>query len=325
LQSRTGARLAVGWWVLGAAHRRVGACAGARCLAGLGDLICAAPHAAESQQQGQQRWKTAHIHRLDLYHAQAVSLFLLTLLLAAAPQDVVVIPAGTFARGSTRAPDEQPVRTITLSAFRIDRHEVSVAEFQAYCTHLASRRSHDQKQGAQVPPTPSCEGGLSRAGRDGSHPVVAVTWREARGFCGWRGGTLPTEAQWERAACGGKAGPYPWGSDVDRPARWSTRIHPTQTMTVATAPVTEDPNPSISGIKHAAGNVWEWTADWYHRDAYSTAKTEDPQGPKSGTWKTLRGGSFSNLPSFATCTHREPAAPAQRRLTAGFRCAYPKP
>ena len=59
----------------------------------------------------------------------------------------------------------------------------------------------------------------------------------------------------------------------------------------------------------------EWTADWYHRSAYAAADTTDPTGPRTGRWKSIRGGSFMNLPSSCTCTHREPAPPEQARLT----------
>ncbi len=243
--------------------------------------------------------------------------------MAATPVDVVDIPAGRFERGSTRAPDEQPVRTVTLAAFSIDRHEVSVGQFQAFCTAGYRQRQHWSEAGwATAQSAPDCQAGAWRAGRTDQHPVVGVTWYEAEAFCRWRGGQLPTEAQWERAACGGQPGPYPWGADQDRSAVWTTMIHPTQTMTVATVPVEEDPNPSLSGMKHAAGNVWEWTADWYRRDAYASGTQQDPVGPDSGSWKTIRGGSFANLPSYASCTHREPQGPAHPRLTLGFRCAY---
>lgn len=254
-----------------------------------------------------------------------MTLLLLVLLLGAAPLDAVTIPAGPFSRGSTRAPDEQPVREIQLSAYRIDRTEVTVADYEAFLREGYRLQSAWSEAGwawrAQHGAVPA----MNRSGRQAAHPVVAVSWFEAAAYCRWRGGALPTEAQWERAACGGQPGPYPWGTQTTRPARWTTRMHPTDTLTVATAPVGEDPLPSPTGLKHAAGNVWEWTADWYHREAYQSGSGTDPQGPAGGTWRTLRGGSFANLPSYCTCTHREPAAPDQRRLTAGFRCAYSVP
>lgn len=287
-------------------------------------LICTASRRTDAQQQGQQRWQATHRHGDDLYHALAVTLFFLTMLLGAAGPATVPIAAGSFLRGSDRAPDEQPVREISLGAFRIDRHEVSVGEYASFLKTGHSERKYWTEQGWRLRQS-DVDPQLHRAGRDDSHPVVAVTWYEADAFCRWRGGSLPTEAQWERAACGGAPGPYPWGAQRDVSARWATFVHPTQTMTVATAPVSEDPNPSVSGLRHAAGNVWEWTSDWYLRNAHGTGLPTDPKGPAAGTWKTMRGGSFANLPSFATCTHREPAAPDVRRLTAGFRCAYSMP
>ena len=91
-----------------------------------------------------------------------------------------------------------------------------------------------------------------------------------------------------------------------------------------------DQDPTLSsplGLLHTAGNVWEWTADHYHREGYAPpgVAATDPTGPNQGTWRVLRGGSFMNLPSYCTCTHREPATPDRVAFTTGFRCAYPAP
>ncbi|MEC8192709.1 MAG: SUMF1/EgtB/PvdO family nonheme iron enzyme [Myxococcota bacterium] len=250
-------------------------------------------------------------------------LALLMLCAAAAPERVSV-PAGAMQRGSTRAPDEAPVTTVRVDAFEIDRTEVSVGDFERFAREgwrddhswskagLAWRNEHPGGSGRPA----------RRAGRRDDHPVVAVTWFEADAYCRWRGGRLPTEAEWERAACYESDGPYPWGTGQRAGVRWSLKAISNDAMRVATAPVGEDRVPNRLGLHHTIGNVWEWTADWYHRDAHRDPQTDNPAGPKTGVWKTLRGGSFMNLPSYSTCTHREPADPIVPRYTAGFRCVY---
>ena len=245
-------------------------------------------------------------------------------LTAASPPAAVDIPAGTFDRGSTRAPDEGPVHPITLDAFAIDKVEVTIGDFEQF----VRRAWADDKQwtAAGLAWRDAHPGGSGRdlraADRRDTHPVVGVSWFEASAYCSWTGGKLPTEAQWERAACGGKNQAYPWGTGQVDGVKWSTKNSPFAVMRVDTAPATETSAKSPEGPLHMSGNVWEWTADWYHSEAYATAKTHNPSGPKTGRWKSIRGGSFMNLPSYCTCTHREPADPATPRLTLGFRCAY---
>ncbi len=266
------------------------------------------------------------------YHADAMlPLFFLYVAMAAPPLplDAVLVPAGESVQGSGRAPDE-PLRTVTLSAFRVDREEVTVAAFERFAS-VGYQRPELWSEGgrrwlAEHPGGAGRE--LRAAGRPADHPVVAVTWYEADAFCRWREGALPTEAQWERAACGDGARRYPWGESEDVPAVWyggvaEGHVHGVKTQA---ASAQESHPDSPFGLRHAVGSVWEWTADWYHRDAYlGPEPAVDPTGPAEGTWRTLRGGSFSNLPSYCTCSHREPARPERVAFTTGFRCVYPPP
>jgi formylglycine-generating enzyme required for sulfatase activity len=251
---------------------------------------------------------------------------LLAPLLMAAPR-TADIAAGGFERGSGRAAGESPKHTVELGAYRIDLEEVDIASFEQFV-----------KEGWQEDPlwsdggrawkeeNPDGAGSENRAaGRKGDHPVVAVSWYEADAYCRWAGGRLPTEAEWERAACPGDGGSFPWGTSEDVEAAWYSggkygHLQMVLTQPTGSAPVGQR---TADGLEHTTGNVWEWTADWYDRDQYSKRESPDPRGPDTGTWKTLRGGSFMNLPSYCSCTHREPARPDRTSFTVGFRCAYP--
>lgn len=255
---------------------------------------------------------------------------ILALLLApggafAAPE-TVAIPAATVTLGHAGHPDS-PVRRVTVSAFRIQKSEVSIAEFEAFVAAGGYRQPElwTPEGRAWLAAHPEGAGAVDRAaGRSSDHPVVAVTWYEADAFCRWAGGALPTEAQWEYAACGGDGRLYPWGEDPKVNAEAMEGKPRTPVDDIGTLPVDQHRPGALGpfGLLHASGNVWEWTSGWYRADAAGMAG-EDPTGPSTGTWRTLRGGSFLNMLSYTTCAHREPARPDRVAYTTGFRCAFP--
>jgi formylglycine-generating enzyme required for sulfatase activity len=170
---------------------------------------------------------------------------------------------------------------------------------------------------------PVGSGATARAsGRAPDHPVVAVTFWEAEAYCACAGGALPTEAQWERAACGADPRPPPpaEGSGV---AWWYEEGKYGNLPGVFTHGTHAESPPNIFGLFDIFGNVWEWTRDRYRADAYGRLPATDPVDTAASTWTTVRGGSFMNLPSYAGCSHREPVRRDEPRLTVGFRCVYP--
>ncbi|HJN72873.1 MAG TPA: SUMF1/EgtB/PvdO family nonheme iron enzyme [Myxococcota bacterium] len=228
---------------------------------------------------------------------------------------VLLIAAGTATLGDGRAPDS-PTREVELEAYRIDQTEVSIAAFEAWVEEGYATRAHWSDAGWEwAQAHPQGAGPELRAGdRSGEHPVVAVTFWEAEAFCAAGSGRLPTEAEWEHAACA-HGSRYAWGDSVEAAAVWYAGDKYGHVASIATAPVSEqDPTlASPAGLLHTAGNVWEWTASSYHRD---------PSFEQQTPWRVVRGGSFANLPSYCTCTHREPRVPEDAMMTTGFRCAY---
>ena len=150
------------------------------------------------------------------------------------------------------------------------------------------------------------------------HPIVNVTWEEAKAWCEWAGGRLPTEAEWEYAARGGQDGlKYPWGNEIT-PAnanyagsKWS-----------GTSPAKTYP-PNDWDLYDMAGNVWQWVADWYAE--YPKAQlgdkpVDDPRGPEKGRVRVLRGGSFSVNPRFLRASFRDRYLPDNCDVYSGFSC-----
>jgi formylglycine-generating enzyme required for sulfatase activity len=252
----------------------------------------------------------------------------MVLFVMVAHAEPVSVPPGAFRQGSGEVADESPARTVALSGYRVDRTEVSIAEFEQFVASggYTDTRWWSPEGRAWADAHPDGAGAALRAStRDGAHPVVAVTWYEAEAYCASRGGALPSEAQWEHAACGDGGRRYPWGESEDFAAAWFKEGKFGQITDVHTQPAAREDAALASpfGLLHAAGNVWEWVRDTYDADAYASLPAKDPVNTAAGRWKTMRGGSYMNLPSYCTCTHREPARPDEVRLTAGFRCSYP--
>lgn len=235
--------------------------------------------------------------------------------LLAGPAGMVFVPGGEFQRGRTYEDpetkvawypnplrDDLPVRTIAVSPFYLDEHEVTVGEYAAFVR--ATRRT----------PPPVWPKGNPPAGRE-RHPVADVSWDDAVAYCAWKGSRLPTEAEWERSCRGPAEGrKYPWGDQppTREKARFDTLDGPARVCEVPKSPF---------GHCDLIGNVWEWTADFYAKDYYAAAPDRDPRGPGEGMYRVLRGGSWFDKADFMTCSHRSWARPAERSPNIGFRCA----
>jgi formylglycine-generating enzyme required for sulfatase activity len=154
------------------------------------------------------------------------------------------------------------------------------------------------------------------------HPIVNVTWMQAREYCAWVGGRLPTEAQWEYAGRGGLETIYPWGNDcrpdmanyVDNPM-WGKR---------GTSPVGSFPENGF-GLVDMSGNVWEWVSDWYDAEAYlrrpANQPTVDPEVfVNKMDRRVVRGGSWNSIAEEIRLSLRGFQTPAAAIEDFGFRC-----
>ena len=216
------------------------------------------------------------------------------------PSEMALIPAGSFDMGAMDLPDSSPVHRVTLSAFCMDVTEVTVAAYRMCMS-----------TGCTSPGTGGfCNWNVS--GRD-NHPINCVDWNQARAYCQWRGGDLPTEAQWEYAARGTDGRTYPWGNTApSNQLCWRGEL----SCAVRTSPSGVSP----FGLQDMAGNVWEWVRDW--RGSYTDTASTDPTGPPSGDDHVGRGGSWDDTDAVRVrAAFRYSFSPSYRGGFLGFRCA----
>ena len=186
--------------------------------------------------------------------------------------DLMYIPAGEFTMGSNRNLNEGPIRKVYLDAYWMGKNLVTVGQFKAFCK--AKPYKYDWKA---IKP---------QWGWIDNHPMVLVNWDDARAYCKWAGGDLPTEAQWEKAARGTDGRDYPWGNRFE-----ATRLC---TNTQSTAPAGSFlTGVSPFGCLDMAGNVFQWCLDFYSAN-YEGLPLRNPTGVPTGRGHILRGGDWGD-------------------------------
>ncbi|MGE3953760.1 MAG: SUMF1/EgtB/PvdO family nonheme iron enzyme [Parachlamydiales bacterium] len=232
--------------------------------------------------------------------------------------DEVVIPAGTYIRGSNGGSrDEMPCHKIHVDSFAIDVHPVTNEQFALFLEYMGGEKGPDyhdllvlkesriRKSGGRM----MIESGYSK------HPVVGVTWYGAVAYASWVGKRLPTEAEWEIAAKGGEEGhDYATG---DRIEKSQANFFSSDTTAVKSYP------PNGYDLYDMSGNVYEWCQDWYEYNYYdvSAQEPDNPMGPHQGVYRVLRGGCWKSLTEDLRTSHRHRNNPGTANSTYGFRCA----
>ena len=210
---------------------------------------------------------------------------------------------------------------IRVTEYWIDKTEVSNAAFRAFVDDGGYRKQElwseegwqwlGQQDVESLPV--QCEGEELP-----DHPRVCVTWYEAEAYASWRGGRLPTEAEWEYAARGPESNIFPWGNEWD-----SSRANVVDST--GTQPVDSYPNgASWVGALNMAGNAMEWVQDWLGLRYYRENVNVDPQGPATGSLKVEKGGWWGSDPFVARSAYRHfEDRPTYQDHHIGFRIVTP--
>ena len=286
-----------------------------------------------------------------------------------APKGMVWIPGGEFQMGSDEGfPDERPVHDVGVTGFWMDAHEVTNDEFAAFAKATEYKTVAERPlPTADFPELSEAERqpgslvlvdkgavwtwewttgaswrapegpGSSIEGR-GDHPVVHIAWEDAEAYCAWAGKSLPTEAEWERAARGGGQAEFIWGDEREPGGKPPANLWDGEFPRAAevrdgwrrTAPVGQFAANAF-GLFDMAGNVWEWCADGYRADAYAGHRRRDPyvdarqaEEERPGmTLRVQRGGSYQCADN--ACQGYRPSARMKTTADsghahAGFRC-----
>lgn len=231
---------------------------------------------------------------------------------------MVLVPPGCFMMGSDQGePNERPFHEVCFDeAFWIDRYEVTNAQY-ARCVEAGA---------CEATPTSDLSPGADQ-------PLVRVSWVEAQAYCQWRGGRLPTEAEWEYAARGPDSRVYPWGdawdgmraNACDVNCTWETADLSVDDGYQVSAPVGSFPQgASWVGAQDMSGNTLEWTSTLYDEERFPYPYRADDGREDAGdpsTVRVVRGGAMFHTADVLRAAMRLPFGPWQRSGMTGMRCA----
>ena len=246
-------------------------------------------------------------------------------------EGMVFIAAGEFNMGSNSGTqDESPMHTVHLDNYWIDRYEVTNLQYVSFLNkafalgeiQIDNTAVFKNEQKLIDLEDPDCQ--IAYKGNaftvDSSlenFPIICVSWYGAAAYAEHYGKRLPTEAEWEKSSRGADDREYPW-SNVE-----PTNLHCNfdnfigHAITIGQYSPTGDSPYSCSDM---AGNVNEWCVDWYDREYYTNSPNNNPQGPSSGSYKVVRGGSWNQDILHMRCANRDYFDPTKISNFVGFRC-----
>lgn len=249
--------------------------------------------------------------------------------------------------------DELPAHEVYVDTFYIDKYEITNRQFKEfvdatdYITEAERDGSSEVLVSADKAQTPIQGTDIGWKTVDGAswrhpegpnsgiesrteHPVVHVSWSDAEAYAKWAGKRLLTEAEWEKAARGGTNTNWFWGDDLDGSGRYANiygehrfdYVYPAEVLDGynETAPVGSF-LPNAYELYDTAGNVFEWTADWYQYDYFNNSPKKNPRGPDGGEGKVVKGGGWNFCECYIRPANRQPQNMHDRNSATGFRLA----
>lgn len=220
---------------------------------------------------------------------------------------LIYVPAGDFTMGDGV---NALAHNVTLDEYWIQQTKVTNRMYEQ-CVKVGACSAPSQELGGPVFSNPQF----------GSHPVVGVTWTQAQTYCAWIQGSLPTEAQWEKAARGTGGNVYPWGNN--NPA--CNLLNFTNCYESTSGVESFAAGASPYGLLDMAGNAFEWVSDWYAENYYGASPLANPSGPESGQYRVVRGSSFETDDSQVASAIRRFNEPGDSERDTGFRCVVANP